>query len=237
MRIVLALIAGLALAPAARAEPVDLELVLLADASRSIDDAEIRFQRRGYAEAITDPAVLDAIRFTGRGRIGLTYVEWGDALHQDVVVGWAVIDGPAAAEDFARALRAAPRRARGSNGIGAALLRARDLIEGNALEGTRRVIDFSGDSANNFHGPPIAEAREAVLAAGIVINGLAVLCHDCPTGRPVRYDLERAFLETIVGGPGSFVVTADGAESFAAAVKRKLILEIAGRAPALAARR
>ena len=237
MRIVLALIAGLALAPGLRAEPVDLELVLLADASRSIDDAEIRFQRRGYAEALTDPAVLDAIRFTGRGRIGLAYVEWGDARHQDVVVDWAVIDGPAAAEAFARRLTAAPRRARGSNGIGAALLKAREMIAGNALDGTRRVIDFSGDSASNFNGPPIAPARAAVLDSGIVINGLAVLCLTCPTGRPVYYDLERAFAERIVGGPGHFVVTADGSESFAAAVRRKLILEIAGRAPALAAAR
>lgn len=241
MRLVLALIALLALAgargEAARAEPVDLELVLLADASRSIDAEELRFQRQGYAQAITDPAVLDAIAHSGAGRIAVAYVEWGDHLHQDLVAGWSVIDGPAAAEAFAAALLAAPRRARGSNGIGAALLGAKRLLEENGLEGLRRVIDFSGDSASNFTGPPIAEARAAVLAAGIVINGLAVLCRDCPSGRPVGYDLERAFKESIIGGPGSFVLTADGAASFAAAVRRKLILEIAGETPALAARR
>lgn len=235
MRLVLALIAALMLAPAARGQPVDLELVLLADASRSIDDAEIAFQRQGYAQAITDPAVVDAI--TGTGRVALAYVEWGDHLNQDVVVGWSVIDGPEAAGRFAAELVAAPRRAYGANAIGAALLTAKRLIEENGLDGLRRVIDFSGDSANNFHGPPIDAAREAVLAAGIAINGLAVLCRECPTGRPVGYDLERAFRDRIIGGPGSFVVTADGASSFAAAVRRKLILEIAGRTPALAARR
>ncbi len=235
MRLVLALIAALMLAPAARGQPVDLELVLLADASRSIDDAEIAFQRQGYAQAITDPAVVDAI--TGTGRVALVYVEWGDHLNQDVVVGWSVIDGPEAAERFAAELVAAPRRAYGANAIGAALLTAKRLIEENGHDGLRRVIDFSGDSANNFHGPPIDAAREAVLAAGIAINGLAVLCRECPTGRPVGYDLERAFRDRIIGGPGSFVVTADGASSFAAAVRRKLILEIAGRTPALAARR
>lgn len=230
MRLVLALIAALMLAPAARGQTVDLELVLLADASRSIDDAEIAFQRQGYAQAITDPAVVDAI--TGTGRVALAYVEWGDHLSQDVVVGWSVIDGPETAETFAAELVAAPRRAYGANAIGAALLTAKRLIEENGVDGLRRVIDFSGDSANNFHGPPIDAARDAVLAAGIAINGLAVLCHECPTGRPVGYDLERAFRDSIIGGPGSFVVTADGASSFAAAVRRKLILEIAGRAPA-----
>ena len=55
-----------------------------------------------------------------------------------------------------------------------------------------------------------------------------MLCRSC-SGRPVSYDLERAFAETIIGGPGSFVVTADGRDQFAAAVRRKLILELAGR--------
>ncbi|HUF86059.1 MAG TPA: DUF1194 domain-containing protein [Thermohalobaculum sp.] len=240
MRLVLALIAALALVaealvPRAHGQTVDLELVLLADASRSIDDAEIRFQRQGHARAITDPAVLDAIAHAGTGRIAIAYVEWGDRSSQDLVAGWSVIDGRAAAEAFAEALLAAPRRARGANAIGAALLGAKRLIEQNRFEGMRRVIDFSADSANNFNGPPIAAARDEVLAAGIVINGLAVLCHDCPTGRPVGYDLERAFAKTIIGGPGSFVLTADGPESFAAAVRRKLILEIAGAAPVVAA--
>ena len=70
-------------------------------------------------------------------------------------------------------------------------------------------------------------ARAHALAAGIVINGLAILCRECISGRPVRYDLELAFEQLIVGGPGSFVVTADGSRSFAQAVRRKLILEIA----------
>lgn len=218
----------------ARGETVDLELVLLADASRSIDDAETRFQRQGYAAAITDPAVVAAM--ASAGRVALAYVEWGDHRNQHLVADWRVIDGPASAQAFAEALMAAPRRAQGSNAIGAALLTAKRLIEGNGLDGLRRVIDFSADSANNFNGPPIAEARNEVLAAGIAINGLAVLCRDCPTGRPVAYDLERAFAETIIGGPGSFVVTADSAASFAAAVRRKLILEIAGEVPALARR-
>ena len=209
-------------------EPVDLELVLLADASGSIDDGEIMFQRQGYAEAITDPKVLEAIANTGYGRIALIYVEWGEAFSQDVVVDWTLIDGAASAAAFAEALMLPPRRAYGRNAIGAALLTGKQLIEDNEFEGNRRVIDFSADSANNWYPPDIGVARAKVLNAGIVINGLAVLCRDCWSGRPVSYDLEKAFAEQIVGGPGSFVVTADDAPSFAAAVRKKLILEIVG---------
>ena len=227
-RLALVLAAALAvLAPAAADEEVDLELVLLADASGSIDQGEIEFQRRGYAEAITDPAVLSAIAKGAHQKIAVTYVEWASAFSQDVVVPWTVVDGGASARAFADALMVPPRRAFGSNAIGSALAAGHRLIETNAFDGLRRIIDFSGDSANSFSGVPIAEARARALAAGIVINGLAILCRDC-SGRPVSYDLEKAFAELIIGGPGSFVITADDPERFAAAVRDKLIQEIAG---------
>ena len=212
-------------------DDVDLELVLLADATGSIDPGEIRLQRSGYAEAMQDPAVLAAIAEGAHGKIAVTYVEWAAAESQDVVVDWMLIGGAADAADFAQRLMAAPRRAYGRNAIGAALLKGKELIETNAHEGFRKVIDFSGDSANNWLGPPVAEARAAVLEAGIVINGLAVLCRSCATGRSVDYDLEAAFFDRIIGGPGSFVVTADGDAAFADAVRRKLIMEIAGEVP------
>jgi hypothetical protein len=215
---------------AARADSVDLELVLLADASGSIDDAEIHFQRQGYASAITHPAVLDAIAQGFDQRIAVTYVEWGGVTSQEVVVPWTIVDGPASAASFAAALLAEPRRAFGRNAIGNALAFAQSLIEDNRIDGYRKVIDLSADSANNWGGRSIAEARAQALAADVVINGLAVLCRSC-SGRPNRYDLERAFAETIIGGPASFVVTADGDDRFAEAVRRKLLLEIAGTAP------
>jgi hypothetical protein len=222
----LCLLTGLARPGAAQGE-VDLELVLLADATGSIDDAEIRFQRQGYAQAMTDPAVVAAIRGTAYGRIAVTYVEWGHAASQHVVVDWMAIDGAESAAAFAEALMIPPRRAHGGNAIGAALLFGKVLIEGNDFNGFRRVIDLSADSASNTSGPAIDVARDEIVAAGITINGLAVLCRHC-SGRPNSYDLEAAFAERVIGGPGSFVVTADSAATFADAVRRKLILEIAG---------
>ncbi|MEM7645017.1 MAG: DUF1194 domain-containing protein, partial [Pseudomonadota bacterium] len=159
------------LAPAARAQDTDLELVLLADASGSISAAELAFQRDSYAAAITDPRVLAAIADTAYGSIAVTYVEW--ATNQAVVVPWTRIATADQAQAFADALSGPPRMAVGRNAIGSALLFGRDLIEGNDIDGWRRVIDFSGDTDGNSSGPPIETARDEVVASGITINALA----------------------------------------------------------------
>ncbi|ETX31001.1 hypothetical protein RISW2_01070 [Roseivivax isoporae LMG 25204] len=221
-------LAAAALAPvAAAAQDTDLELVLLADASGSIDSSEIALQREGYAQAITDPEVLAAIAGTAYGSIAVTYVEWAASTAQ--VVDWTVVDGPESAEAFAAALVDTPRRAYGRNAIGGALLDALRLIETNDIEGWRRVIDFSGDSANSYSGPPVTEARDRVVAAGVTINGLPILRPDDP-GR-AQGGLEALYEERIIGGMGAFVVTAADRDSFAEAVRRKLILEISGEMP------
>ncbi|MCU0901115.1 MAG: DUF1194 domain-containing protein [Cypionkella sp.] len=207
----------------ALAQEVDLELVLLADASGSIDQEEVEFQRQGYATAITHPDVLYAISSTLTGTIAVTYVEW--AANQAVVVDWTVIDGPEAAQAFAGRLLDPPRLATGRNAIGAALLEGKRLIEANQITSLRQVIDFSGDSVGNFSGPSIADARAEVLAAGITINGLPIL----RDGRAL--DLAEAYENLIIGGPGAFVVAATSRDTFAEAVRRKLVLEIAGTEP------
>jgi len=214
-------------AGALHAQDTDLELVLLADASGSIDSREIAFQRQGYAEAITDPDVLAAIANTAYGSIAVTYVEW--AANQAVVADWTLIDGPEAAQAFAAELTDKPRQAYGRNAIGAALLEALRLMDSNDFDGWRRVIDFSGDSASNFSGPSIADARAEVLAAGVTINALPILRPNDP-GR-AHGGLEAIYERDIIGGPGSFVVTAETRASFAEAVRRKLILEISGQMP------
>ena len=209
---------------------VGLELVLLADATGSIDDAEILFQREGYAKAITNPDVISAITTSIYGKIAVTYVEWGDYSSQDVVVGWQIVDSEESAQKFASDLLLPPRRARGYNAIGSALLFGKSLIENNEIWSFRQVIDISADSANNWSGPPIELARDEVVSANITINGLAVLCRYC-SGRPNNYDLEAAFSELIIGGNGAFVITADNSNTFANAVRKKLILEIADNPP------
>ena len=166
----------------AAAQSVDLELVLLADASRSIDDGEILLQRQGYAAAITHPEVLRAMEQGFDQRIAVTYVEWGDARSQDVMVPWTIIDGKDSATGFAETLMERPRRAFGPNAIGSAITVAQTLIEGNEFDGYRKVIDLSADSISSWDGISLAEARQSALLADIVINGLAVLCRSCTAG-------------------------------------------------------
>jgi hypothetical protein len=226
MRAVIVALLGLLAVPAA-AQDTDLELVLLADASGSIDEREYLLQREGYATAITDPEVLEAIANTAYGSIAVTYVEW--AANQVVVAEWTRIANAEQAELFAARVLAPPRRAIGRNAIGSALLKGLELMEENDIEGWRRVIDFSGDSVNTYSGPPIAEARERVLAAGVTINALPILRPGDP-GR-AHGGLEARYAERIIGGPNAFVVTADTRASFAEAIKRKLILEISGQVP------
>ena len=209
------------------AQDTDLELVLLADASGSIDSREYLLQREGYATAIVDPEVLAAIANTAYGSIAVTYVEW--AANQVVVADWTRIADRQDAELFAARVLEPPRRAIGRNAIGSALMKGLALMEENDIVGWRRVIDFSGDSVRNYSGPSIAEARAAVLDAGVTINGLPILRPGDP-GR-AQGGLEALFSERIVGGSHSFVVTAESRASFADAIKRKLILEISGQTP------
>lgn len=204
-----------------------LELVLLADASGSIDAEELAFQRQGYALAMTDPEVISAIQNSIYGNVAVTYVEW--ASNTAVVADWMIVDGPETAQAFADALTGPPRQAYGSNAIGAALLDGKRLIEQNDIFAPRAVIDFSGDSIRNSYAPTIEEARQEVLDAGITINALPILRPE--DGRRAGANLEEEYTARIIGGPGAFMVTAESRETFAAAVRRKLVLEIAGKTP------
>lgn len=231
MRLLTALFLLLAAASHA-AEQVSLELVLLADSTGSIDTQEINYQRQGYAAGISHPAVVDAITNTGEGRIAVTYVEWGDYRYQEVIAPWTIIASQQDADNFAVLILAETgRRALGRNAIGAALLRGRELIQNNDIDSPRQVIDMSSDTANSWNGVPTAEARRIVIDDGITINGLPIPCRYCVRGSEASRRLERRYREEIIGGPGAFVVTVEDMISFAAAVRRKLVLEISGTLP------
>lgn len=211
----------------AQTREAGLELVLLADGSGSIDEAELQFQRQGYAQAITNPEVIAAIQGSIYGNIAVTYVEWATNTAQ--VVDWMIIDSPESAQAFADALIGPPRQVYGRNAIGGALLEGKRLIEDNDIVSPRQVIDFSGDSIGNSSGPPIDLARQEVLSAGITINALPILRPE--DGRRAGGNLEEAYETRIIGGPGAFMVTAESRDTFAATVRRKLFLEIAGLTP------
>ena len=212
--------------------PVDLELVLAVDTSSSVSPGEFDLQMRGIASAFRDPAVQAAIQAAGDLGIAVAMVQWSDNRKQTLAIHWKMVRDPVSAEAFANEIDGTPRYLiGGGTAIGGAVNFAAHQLRINRYNGRRMVIDVSGDGRTNQGSNP-ARARDDAVAQGITINGLAILCRqaDCG-GRPVTYSVEVAFERDIIGGPGSFVVTADGRDSFAEAVRQKLVLEIASPAP------
>ena len=217
--------------PLARAEEdVDLLLVLAVDVSRSIDQPKYMLQRDGYAAAVSNRGVLDAIKSGPNGKIALCFVEWSGFGAQRLVIDWAVIDGAATARKFGDLVVDAPRsfadRTSISGGIDFALMQ----LARAPFEAPRRTIDVSGDGTNNA-GRDVRLARNEAVAQGVIINGLVILSenqvpwnaeHTNPPG-----GLEGYYRENVIGGPGAFVMVAENFSSFGQAILNKLIAEIA----------
>jgi uncharacterized protein DUF1194 len=213
--------------PALAQEPVDVLLVLAVDVSRSVDEDEARLQREGYRNAVSDSLVVDAVRGGMIGAIGVAYVEWAGAEYQRLVLPWTRIASRADAFAWATKLDEAPRASLSWTSISGALDFSQRVLAEAPFEGTRRVIDVSGDGVNNSGGP-VEAARDKLVAEGVTINGLPIM-NDRPTfGRLPPVPLDEYFRESVVGGPGSFVIPAEDFQAFGQAVKRKLIREIAG---------
>ena len=225
---------GFGAAPPAMADDaVDAAVVLAADVSRSINDEEFDLQRRGYAAAIVSDKLVEAIRSGPHGAIALAYVEWAGEGEQTIVVDWTVVRNPADAQKFAASLTSSPRSFLGRTAIGSALDFAMGLFGEASLQTDRKVIDVSGDGTSN-QGRPVGEARDAAIAAGAVVNGLAIFnrraaaeggylaLHTNPPGGLAKY-----YRDNVVGGPGAFVLPIDDFGNFGDAMIRKLTAEIA----------
>lgn len=216
---------------AAAERAVDLELVLAVDVSGSIDIEEAALQRRGYVQALQHPDVVSVIEQGELGRIAVTYVEWAGSHLQRTVVGWREISDARSAAAFATALERQAVVTELWTSISTVIDFAARSFDGNGFLGKRRVIDISGDGPNN-KGDYVVTARDRALADGIVINGLAII-----NGRPGRFgfppmpDLDLYYEDCVIGGPGAFVVVAEGFRDFGRAILRKMLLEIAGTAP------
>ena len=208
---------------------VDLELVLAVDISNSMDLEEAALVRQGFVRAFRHPHVIDAIQRGQLGRIAVTYVEWGHHQYQRTRVDWAEVEDAGSAATFAEAVERSSVILVEWTSISGAIAFGAQSFEGNGFHSERRIIDISGDGPNNI-GPYVNLARDRALADGIVINGLPII-NDRPQvyGYPPFPDLDIYYEDCVIGGPGAFVVVADGFKDFARAVLRKLVTEIAGR--------
>ena len=229
-RLLVGLLAVMPVLPAAADVPVDLELVLAADVSLSMDRRELLLQRAGYAGAIEAPEVLAAIASGFQQAIAVTFVEWAGVGTQIVTVPWQRIGSASEARVFAEAIRAAPLRQARRTSISAALTASAALFRDNAFVGTRRVIDVSGDGPNN-QGEPVVAARDRVIGLGVTINGLPMLLDPLPVDWYNVPDLDTYYRECVIGGIGAFYLPIQSIEAFAEAIRRKLVLEIAAATP------
>jgi len=208
--------------PPAQSE-VSLALILAVDASGSVSNDRFELQKQGYASAFRNLQVVNAIRSLDTQSIAVTMMQWtGPSLHV-VVVDWTLIKGEATANAFATAIAAAPRQLfGGGTSISGAIDYARLLLAQSPFRGARRVIDISGDGANN-RGRPVTQARDEAVHDGVGINGLPILT--------LEPDLDRYYYDNVIGGPGAFMIPAANYDAFADAIQKKLINEIASREP------
>ncbi|MDP2411116.1 MAG: DUF1194 domain-containing protein [Pseudolabrys sp.] len=216
--------------PARAAEPVDLLLILAADVSRSVNSQKFQLQRSGYAAAISDRRVLDAITAGRHKRIAVQFIEWSGYGNHQVVIDWTLIDGPKTAQSFGDRLLELPRTYADRTSISGGIDFAVTQFARAPFTSERRTIDVSADGTNNS-GRDVTKARDDANNQDITINALAILSdtplpwnpeHTHPPGGLANY-----FRENVIGGPGAFVVEAKDFNSFGQAIIKKMVAEIA----------
>ena len=227
----LVMFAAMVASPAARAaEEVDLLLVLSSDVSRSVDAPKFKLQRDGYAAAIVNPRVIQAIQSGALGKIAISFVEWSGVGAQKIVIDWTIIRDEATAKDFSAQVIEAPRAFADRTSISGGIDFAMAQLARAPFQSNRRTIDVSGDGTNNS-GRDVADARDEALAKGVTINGLVILSE-----RPMSWNadhtnppggLDHYYRNNVIGGPGAFVMVAENFSSFGQAILNKLIAEIA----------
>jgi len=208
-------------APASLPSQVDLCLVLAVDVSASVTPERYELQRNGLAAAFKNEAVIEAVQSGDRQAIAVTLVEWSGPSNQKQVIGWTVIKDAASARAFGSTIAESPRAFSDFTSISAAVDFSTELLRTSGFDTIRKVIDVSGDGANNS-GRSLADARAASLAAGVTINGLAILGNEA--------GLEGYYRENVIGGDGSFMLVAEDFNAFSNAMLNKLVREIASTA-------
>jgi uncharacterized protein DUF1194 len=214
---------GMPLSISAGSDRADVALVLAIDVSGSVDDNRFKLQREGIAAALESEEVAAAIAAGVNQTIEIAVVEWAE--EQSLLVPWTVLRGRDDLNALATRLRGASRSwVHTMTDPGGGIAAAERLFAGETLVGLRQVIDVSGDGRQNAGEVATADARDAAVSDGITVNGLPIASEREP-------GIEDWYQANVIGGPGAFLVAADGYHAFAAAFRQKLTLEIAGLMP------
>lgn len=228
------------LARAVSSEVVDTALIVAIDVSNSVDEKRYKLQMEGIAQALEDPGVIQAIVGGAKGGILFSLVTWSD--QPTVNLPWTHIASEADAKAAAKKVRAMPRQ----GGEFTCMSRMMRVVSDKIVpqipsKAAKVVLDVSGDGKDNCNSQePIEQVRDELVKYGVTVNGLPILENAGPEmvtpgapssqsylpGKQQVDPLEQWFTDNVKGGPGSFVLPANGYADFGRAIRQKFVLEV-----------
>src|SRR5258708_11304984 len=125
------------------AEEVDLLLALAMDVSRSMEQPKFQLQREGYAAAITNAQVLNAIKSGAHQKIAICFIDWSGPGEQALVIGWNVVDSAAKATQLGNMIFRAERSFYNSTSIGGGIGFAMSQFPNPPFAPQRHTLDAS----------------------------------------------------------------------------------------------
>jgi len=231
LALAVALFASLMASPA-RAQPVEVALLLAVDTSGSVDDERYNLQREGIARVLESNEFANVLR--SQGSIAIAVLHWASTNNR-LALPWTFVDlGNRLA--VARAIRATKQITYGDTCV-TKMFQSASAAFALAPASNRQILDVSGDGAENcfteikegrrtFWGDSVADPAEALLAlvnSGVIVNGL-------PIDEAAQYDAETDVIgwyeKHVQGGENSFVEPAEGYGDFSRAMLRKMVREI-----------
>ncbi|MGI9403161.1 MAG: DUF1194 domain-containing protein [Hyphomicrobium sp.] len=228
-------------AGAQNGEAVDTALIVAVDVSNSVDEKRYRLQMEGIAQALEDPAVIEGIVGGAKGGILFSMVTWAD--RPKVTLPWTRITNAAEARATAAHVRNLPRQDGEFTCMSRMMRTVSDKIVPQVpAPAAKIVLDVSGDGPDNCNAKePIDAVRDELVKWGVTVNGLPILENaQEQSSAPVESylpqersasSLEEWYRDNVKGGPGSFVLPANGYKDFGRAIRQKFVLEISGISP------
>ena len=199
---------------------VDTALVVSVDVSSSVDERRYQLQLEGIASALEDPAVLSAILAGPKAGILFSVVTWAD--RPKLSVPWMRIASKAEAAAAALKVRAIPREGGEFTCVSKMLRFVSDkIVPQIPARALKVVVDVSGDGSDNCKPEEaVTVVRDDLVSRAITVNGLPIL-----EGREAA-TLEGWYRDNVMGGPGAFILAAQGYEDFGRAIRQKFVVEI-----------
>ena len=140
--------------------------MLASDVSRSVDTRKFQLQREGYAAALSNPRVIDAIRSGPHGRIAICFVEWSGATSQKLVIDWTIVSDAASARKIGDQMIELPRSFADRTSISAGIEFSMAQLERAPFQAAYAAPSMSPATAPTIPGRDVTLVRDEVLGEG-----------------------------------------------------------------------